>query len=60
MKSLVINFENEALLEKVEWMLERFKQDGLEVVSREDYEDYKLLAQTRGEPTVSLQELLNS
>ena len=35
MKSLVINIKDDTIVDKVLWMLEHFKDDGLEIVSKE-------------------------
>ena len=60
MKSFVINIKNEILVEKVIWLLEHFKNDGLEIVSNEDIEDLKLLKETRGEESISFNEYLKN
>jgi hypothetical protein len=60
MKSIVINKENENLEEKVVWMLEHFKSDGLEIVSKEDIEDLKLLKETRIEESITFEEYLKN
>jgi len=60
MHSLTINIQNDTLLDKVMWLLDHFKNDGLEVVSKEDIEDLKLLADTRGEKTISFEEYLKN
>lgn len=49
MKSLTINIKDDRLLQKVLWLLEHFKNDGLEIVNQEDIGDLKLLKETRGE-----------
>ena len=43
MNSFVINIKDEILKDKVLWLLEHFKNDGLEIVSKEDLDDLKLL-----------------
>ena len=43
MQTLTINIANDTLVEKVMWLLEYFKNDGLEIVSKEDIEDLKNL-----------------
>jgi len=58
MKTLTINIKNESLVEKVVWLLEHFKNDGLEITSREDLEDLKALKETREEETVSFDDYL--
>ena len=52
MHSITINISNEKLVEKVMWFLNLLKKDGLEIVSREDMDDLKLLRATRGEEAV--------
>ena len=60
MKSLTINIQNESLVEKVIWLLDHFKNDGLEIVSKEDIEDLKLLSATRNAAKVSFEEYLKN
>ena len=47
MQTLTINIANDTLVDKVMWLLEHFKNDGLEIVSKEYIEDLKLLKATR-------------
>ena len=60
MKSLVINIENENLVDKVLRLLEHFKNDGLEIVSKEDMDDLKLLKETRNEETIDFEDYLKN
>jgi hypothetical protein len=60
MQTLTINIANDTLLDKVMWLLEHFKKDGLEIISKEDMEDLKLLKATRDEKTVSFEEYLSN
>lgn len=60
MQTLTINIQNESLTEKVLWMLEHFKDDGLEITSNENIEDLKLLKATRNEETISFEEYLKN
>jgi hypothetical protein len=60
MQTLTINIANDTLLDKVMWLLEHFKKDGLEIVSKEDIEDLKLLKATRDEETTSFEEYLSN
>jgi len=61
MQTLTINIQNESLTEKVLWMLEHFKSDGLEIISsKEDIEDLKMLKSTRNEETVSIENYLKN
>jgi hypothetical protein len=53
MQTITINIDNEQLVDKVTWFLDRLKNDGLEVVSREDWNDLKLLKSTRKEDSIS-------
>ena len=41
MQSLTINVKNDSLFQKVLWLLEHFKKDGLEIVEKEDLEEYE-------------------
>lgn len=58
MQSITINVKDHQLADKVTWLLEHFQSDGLEIVSREDIEDLKMLKATRGEETVSFEDYL--
>ncbi len=60
MQTLTINIANDALVDKVMWLLEHFKNDGLEIVSKEDIEDLKLLKATREEEIISFEEYLKN
>ena len=60
MHTLTINIANDTLVEKVMWLLEHFKNDGLEIISKEDLEDLKLLKATRDEETLSFEEYLKN
>ena len=60
MQTLTINIQNESLTKKVLWMLEHFKEDGLEITSNENMEDLKLLKATRNEETISFEEYLKN
>ncbi len=55
MQTLTINIQNETLMEKVLWMLEHFKNDGLEISSKENVKDLKLLKATRDKKKVSFE-----
>lgn len=60
MQSLTINIKNETLVEKVIWLLDHFKNDGLEIILKEDIEDLKLLSATRHEERISFEEYLKN
>jgi len=53
MQSITINVPNNELLDKLTWFLEHFKEEGLEIVPKEDLDDLKLLQTTRGEDSIS-------
>lgn len=58
MQTVTINIQNETLAKKVLWMLEYFKNDGLEIISKKDIEDLKLLKATRDDESVSFEQYL--
>ena len=60
MQTLTINIKNDTLVDKVMWLLEHFKKDGLEIVSKEDIKDLKLLKATRDEKSISFEEYLSN
>jgi hypothetical protein len=60
MQYIMINIRNDKLAEKVTWLLEHFKNDGLEIVSKEDMNDLKLLKATRREKAVPFDGYLNA
>lgn len=60
MKSITININNAKLAEKIIWLLEHFKNEGLEIVSKEDMDDLKLLKATRNEDSISFDEYLKN
>jgi len=60
MQTLTINIQNSALTQKVMWLLEHFKKDGLEIIEHEDLNDLKLLAATRGEKHIPFEAYLKN
>jgi hypothetical protein len=60
MHTITINIQSNSLLERVLWLLEHFKKDGLEITSKEDIEDLKLLKATRDEDTISFEDYLKN
>ncbi len=58
MKTITINVKDESLVDKVLWLLEHFKKDGLEIISKEDLKDLKLIKATRDEESISFDEYL--
>ena len=60
MKSITININNDKLANKVIKLLKSFRNEGLEIVSKEDMSDLKLLKATRNEESVSFDEYLEN
>ena len=60
MHSITINISNEKLVEKVLWFLNLLKKEGLEIVSREDMDDLKLLRATRDEESIPFEEYMKN
>ncbi len=60
MQTIVINVNNDLLADKIKWLLEHFKSEGLEIVSKEDAYDLKLLRATRKEESVPFDEYLKN
>ncbi len=60
MQSITININNDKLVDKVTWLLEHFKDDGLEIVSKEDMDDLKLLKATRDEKSIPFYEYIKN
>lgn len=58
MKSITININNDKLADKVIRLLKSFKEEGLEIISKEDMDNLKLLKATRNEVSVSFDEFL--
>ena len=56
MKSITININNDNLADKVIGLLEFLKNEGLEIVSREDMDDLKLLKATREEESITFED----
>jgi hypothetical protein len=60
MKSITINIYNDVLADKVIGLLEVLKSEGLEIVDKEDFEDLKLLKETRKEDSVPFEDYLKN
>ena len=60
MQSITININNDKLADKISWLLEHFKNEGLEIVSKEDMDDLKLLKATRNEDSVPFDEYMKN
>ncbi|MEA1919850.1 MAG: hypothetical protein U9N52_08430 [Campylobacterota bacterium] len=56
---LALNIPNESVAEKLLWMLEHFKNDGIEITTIEDLEDLKTIQEARKErESIPLEEFL--
>lgn len=60
MQSIMININADKLADKVTWLLEHFKNDGVEIVSKEDMDNLKLLKATRNEDSIPFDEYLKN
>ena len=61
LKELAFNkMIQKGLKDKVLWLLEHFKNDGLEIVSKEDLDDLKLLKASREDETIDFEEYLKN
>jgi hypothetical protein len=60
MHSITINISNEKLVKKVMWFLNLLKKDGLEIVSKEDMDDLRLLKATRSEEAIPFEEYMKN
>ena len=58
MQTLTINIKDESLTDKFLWLLEHFREDEIEIVSKEDISDLKLLKATRNDETIDFEEYL--
>ncbi|NCC52071.1 MAG: hypothetical protein EOM20_12760 [Spartobacteria bacterium] len=58
MKTMTINILDDQTTEKVRWMLDHFRGDGVEIVSEEDLNDLKCLQATRSEESVTFEDYL--
>ncbi len=60
METITVNIENKKLAKKVTEFLEHLKNDGLEIVSREDISDLKLLKLSRADESIPFDEYLKN
>jgi len=58
MEAITININNPSLTDKVTWFLKHLEADGLEILSKEDFQDLKLLKATRAEESTPFDEYL--
>ncbi|MBT6327623.1 MAG: hypothetical protein HOJ28_03520 [Candidatus Thioglobus sp.] len=60
MQSITININDDKLVDKITWMLEHFKSDGIEITSKDDMDDLKFLKATRNEDSTLFSEYLKN
>ena len=60
MESITINVRDGQMAERILWFLKHFEGEGLEIVSREDLDDLRLIKETRGEETISFEDYLKN
>ncbi len=58
MQTVTLGIKDKQTEEKVLWLLDHFKSDGVEIMEREDISDLRAILATRGEETISLDEYL--
>jgi hypothetical protein len=58
MHAITIHVKDDKLAEQVLWLLEHFKNDGVEILSIKDSDDLKALQATRNEASCSFEEYL--
>ncbi len=60
MEAITININNPGLTDKVIRFLKHLEADGLEIISKEDFQDLKALKATRNEDAISFSDYLNN
>ena len=60
MQSIAININNDKMADKITRFLEIFKDDGVEIISKEDLDDLKLIKATRHEDSIPFDEYLKN
>lgn len=60
MNTITIRIKNETLTEKVLWLLNHIKGDGLEIIVNNDIEDLELLKATRNDNSIPFDEYLKN
>ena len=60
MQSITVNINNDNLADKVTWLLKHLEKDGLEIISREDLEDLKLLKASRNEESINFDDFIKN
>jgi len=60
MQIVTISIENDDVKDKVIWFLKHLENEGVEIMSQEDIEDFKHLVATRGEESIPFSEYLKN
>jgi len=60
MQIVTILIKNQEIEEKILWFLKHLENDGVEILSQEDSEDFKLLMATREELSIPFSEYLKN
>ncbi len=60
METITINIANDKLADKVTWLLELLKDEGLEIIEKEDFDDLKLLRESRVDKSIPFDEYLKN
>jgi antitoxin component of RelBE/YafQ-DinJ toxin-antitoxin module len=60
MQTITINVKDDKLIDKVLKMLKSLEKEGLEISSKEDLDDLKLLISTRNEEQIPFEKYLNN
>ena len=60
MNTITIRIQNDSLTEKIVWLLQHIKEDGMEIIFNDDMQDLELLKATRNETSISFDEYLKN
>ena len=60
MKTITLHIKSESVATKILWMLDHFKDDGIEIIKKEDLKDLMLLKETRYDEVTSFDEYLQN
>ena len=60
MEAITININNPSLTDKVTWFLKHLEADGLEIISKEDFDDLRTLKMTCNEESISFDDYLKN
>jgi len=60
MNTITIRIKNDSLTEKIVWLLNHIKEDGIEIIFNDDIQDFELLRATRNDKSISFDEYLKN